>query len=175
MSFVGGPGRQLTRRPASSDGSLISLREEALSEVKQPQCSHKSRTCRALNELAPSHRILGQGLIGPLSRLNNAAHNEPHALTIARPYLSQQRPVDQARQFSFGRWLRLPQFPPRVDRTAFGISSVHQAVRRHRGLDHGQDPLGLTNPATRSVLDWPSPRGRDFMAALERVSRQPSA
>ena len=38
-----------------------------------------------LNELAASHRFLGQGIIGPLRRLNNTAHNEPHVLTIDLP------------------------------------------------------------------------------------------
>jgi hypothetical protein len=37
----------------------------------------------AMGELsAASHYVLGQGIIGPLGRLNNTAHNKPHALTI---------------------------------------------------------------------------------------------
>jgi hypothetical protein len=36
------------------------------------------------DELGASHYVLRQGIIGPVRRLNNTAHDETHALTIAR-------------------------------------------------------------------------------------------
>jgi hypothetical protein len=38
-----------------------------------------------LNKLAPSHHVLGQGIIGPFRRINDTVHDESHTLAIYLP------------------------------------------------------------------------------------------
>ena len=81
-----------SRLPDASADARILFAANVSYQKQTPRSATPNRAVPSADELGACQYVFRQGIIGPLGRLHNAAHNEPHALAINLPNRSSSDP-----------------------------------------------------------------------------------